>query len=71
MSEMTKEKIAEGNKVSADTDRMYRFAAIGELFDGIAHNLNTPLSAVLARAEMLVERLKDQKKGEQKNKAQN
>ena len=67
MSEITKEKIEGGSKVSADLDRMYRFAAIGELFDGIAHNLNTPLSAVMARAEMLVERLKDQKKGEQES----
>jgi len=36
---------------------------MGELSQGIAHNLNTPLSAVMARAEMLVERLKEMKEG--------
>ena len=36
---------------------MYRLAGMGELLDGLAHNLNTPLSAVVARAEMLRDRL--------------
>lgn len=39
-------------------DKMYRLAGMGELLDGVAHNLNTPLSAVMARAEMLVDRLR-------------
>lgn len=37
--------------------KMYRLAGMGELLDGVAHNLNTPLSAVVARAEMLRDRL--------------
>lgn len=37
--------------------KMYRLAGLGELLDGLAHNLNTPLSAVVARAEMLRDRL--------------
>jgi signal transduction histidine kinase len=37
--------------------KMYRLAGMGELLDGLAHNLNTPLSAVVARAEMLRDRL--------------
>ena len=36
---------------------MYRLAGMGELLDGLAHNFNTPLSAVVARAEMLRDRL--------------
>lgn len=39
-------------------DKMYRLAGMGELLDGVAHNLNTPLSAVIARAEMLGDRLR-------------
>ncbi len=52
--------------MKSESERIYRFAAMGELFQGITHNLNTPLSAVMARAEMLVERLKEMKeeKGE-------
>jgi two-component system NtrC family sensor kinase len=38
--------------------KMYRLAGMGELLDGVAHNLNTPLSAVVARAEMLGDRLR-------------
>ena len=38
-------------------NKMYRLAGLGELLDGLAHNLNTPLSAVVARAEMLRDRL--------------
>jgi nitrogen-specific signal transduction histidine kinase len=37
---------------------MYRLATIGDLLHGLAHNVNTPLSAVMARGEMLGERLK-------------
>ena len=37
---------------------LYRLASIGNLLHGLAHNVNTPLSAVIARAEMLGERLK-------------
>jgi signal transduction histidine kinase len=37
--------------------KIYRLAGMGELLDGLAHNLNTPLSAVVARAEMLRDRL--------------
>jgi len=50
--------LEESNKMELDLGRICRFAAIGELFHGIAHNLNTPLSAVMARAEMLEERLR-------------
>lgn len=39
-------------------DFLCRLAAIGDLLHGLAHNVNTPLSAVIARAEMLGERLK-------------
>jgi len=49
--------------MKSESERIYRFAAMGELSQGIAHNLNTPLSAVMARAEMLVERLKEMKEG--------
>jgi len=38
--------------------KMYRLAGMGELLDGVAHNLNTPLSAVVARGEMLGDRLR-------------
>jgi nitrogen-specific signal transduction histidine kinase len=37
---------------------LYRLASIGNLLHGLAHNVNTPLSAVIARAEMLGERVK-------------
>ena len=39
-------------------DLLYRLASIGNLLHGLAHNVNTPLSAVIARAEMLGERIK-------------
>ena len=39
-------------------DLLYRLASIGDLLHGLAHNVNTPLSAVIARAEMLGERVK-------------
>lgn len=51
----------EVHKMESELGRIYRFAAMGELFNGIGHNLNTPLSAVMARGEMLVERLKKMK----------
>jgi signal transduction histidine kinase len=57
--------LCEASKIESELGRMYRFAAMGELFPGIAHNLNTPLSAVMARAEMLLERLEGLKKGEE------
>jgi nitrogen-specific signal transduction histidine kinase len=59
------------NKMKSELGRLYRFAAMGELFQGLAHNLNTPLSAVMARGEMLGERLrklKDDGGGEKKEK---
>ena len=56
--------VDELNKMKSELGRLYRFAAMGELFHGIAHNLNTPLSAVMARAEMLEERLRKQKEGD-------
>jgi len=56
----------EVNKMKSELGRLCRFAAMGELFHGIAHNLNTPLSAVMARGEMLVERLRQLKEGNQK-----
>lgn len=46
------------DKAKSELGRIHRYAAMGELFHGIAHNLNTPLSAVMARGEMLLERLK-------------
>ena len=46
------------DKAKSELGKIYRYAAMGELFHGIAHNLNTPLSAVMARGEMLLERLK-------------
>ena len=57
--------LCEASKIESELGRMYRFAAMGELFPGIAHNLNTPLSAVMARAEMLLERLEGLKEGEE------
>lgn len=57
--------LCEAGKIESELGRMYRFAAMGELSPGIAHNLNTPLSAVMARAEMLVERLEGLKKVEE------
>jgi len=58
--------LGEASKIESELGRMYRFAAMGELFHGIAHNLNTPLSAVMARAEMLVERLEGLGEGKEK-----
>lgn len=56
------------NKVKTELGRLYRFAAMGELFHGIGHNLNTPLSAVMARGEMLGERLRRLKGGDRERK---
>jgi len=56
--------VDELNKTKSELGRLCRFAAMGELFHGIAHNLNTPLSAVMARGEMLVERLRKLKEGD-------
>jgi len=50
--------INECNKEKSQLGRIHRYAAMGELFHGIAHNLNTPLSAIMARGEMLLERLR-------------
>ena len=55
-------------------DFLYRLAGIGDLLHGLAHNVNTPLSAVIARAEMLGERVKglrekQQGEGDDENKA--
>lgn len=58
--------VAELNGVKSNVERLSRFAAMGELFHGIGHNLNTPLSAVMARGEMLVERLKRLREGSRK-----
>jgi signal transduction histidine kinase len=44
--------------VKPELSWMYRLATIGDLLHGLAHNVNTPLSAVMARGEMLGERLK-------------
>ena len=55
--------VDKARKMKSEFRRIYRFATMGELFHGIAHNLNTPLSAVVARAEMLGERLKGLKEG--------
>jgi len=52
------------NKIKSELGKIFRFAAMGELLNGIAHNLNTPLSAVMARAEMMKERLKKLKEGD-------
>jgi len=52
------------SKMKSELGRLYRFAVMGELSHGIAHNLNTPLSAVMARGEMLVERLRKLKEGD-------
>ena len=46
------------NKAKSELGKIHRYAAMGELFHGIAHNLNTPLSAVMARGEMLSDRLR-------------
>lgn len=51
-------------RVKSELGRLHRYAAMGELFHGIAHNLNTPLSAVMARAEMLEERLRKLKESD-------
>jgi signal transduction histidine kinase len=64
--------LEESDKMELELGRICRFAAIGELFHGIAHNLNTPLSAVMARAEMLEERLRKLKgvQGESKKESE-
>jgi nitrogen-specific signal transduction histidine kinase len=46
------------NEAQSTLDLLYRLASIGNLLHGLAHNVNTPLSAVIARAEMLGERVK-------------
>ena len=48
----------DGNDTQSTLDLLYRLASIGNLLHGLAHNVNTPLSAVIARAEMLGERVK-------------
>ncbi len=49
---------AEAYKKKSELNLLYRLAVIGNLVHGLAHNVNTPLSAVIARAEMLGDRLK-------------
>ncbi len=41
-----------------DEDQKHNFAFIGRCVKGLAHNVNTPLSAIMGRAEMLQMRLK-------------
>lgn len=57
--------LCEASNIESEMGKLQRFAAMGEVLPGIAHNLNTPLSAVMARAEMLVGRLEELKKGEE------
>ena len=54
---------AEARNAQSSFDFLYRLAGIGDLLHGLAHNVNTPLSAVIARAEMLGERLKGLREG--------
>ena len=49
---------AEVETAQSRLDVLYRLAGLGDLLHGLAHNVNTPLSAVIARAEMLGERVK-------------
>ncbi|MDX1779475.1 MAG: histidine kinase dimerization/phospho-acceptor domain-containing protein, partial [Thermodesulfobacteriota bacterium] len=48
----------DANDTQSTLNLLYRLASIGNLLHGLAHNVNTPLSAVIARAEMLGERVK-------------
>ncbi|TNF53452.1 HAMP domain-containing histidine kinase [bacterium] len=48
----------DAHNTQSTLDLLYRLASIGNLLHGLAHNVNTPLSAVIARAEMLGERVK-------------
>jgi signal transduction histidine kinase len=59
----------DANDTQSTLDLLFRLASIGNLLHGLAHNVNTPLSAVIARAEMLGERVKGLKE-EQSTKAE-